>query len=667
VVTTRGLRRGLLALFLAVLAATYWTLGPRPGAKTAVSPEPSATPGAPKDATRAGGIVYRNFKEGEESRLVEAESVVGKEGGEQRLNKVKLTLGYLSNAKKQSMVITSDDCVYDPGVPRAAFDGHVVLTTSDGLELKTDSLIYRGDKGFARTEAPAQFKRKAVSGSSTGMLYSATEQRMVLEADAKVRIDSDTDPPTFIQSRQAILERSEGTLRFEDDSVLTQGDDILRADRLILSFDSETQQVTRAVAAGGVDLRTSGARALPGGSPTASKGPRHLLCRKLDIAFRPDRTMQQVIAQKDVDLTLLPGPREVKERHHIRADSYLIFDYDEQGRVVGARGARDASLLAEPLPERGAFARTVACQRFQAALDPETGEVTSADFYDDVLFTRGTERGRGGSARYDGTGSVLTLQERPEVEDDKGKLSAKEIRLATQTGDAEADGEVNHVLRPQGRPGLLSGKDVPTLVTSRTFSSVQKTKTATYSGGALLRSGRDEVRASSIVLREDADGKHTMTATESVVSLLNPKSDKPDAKPPSAIEGRGDEMVYEEAKNLIAYSGNTMIRQGDIVTRSPKAAMTLTADGAGIETLVAGEPVEVQQGDRRASGTRGTYNPGNETMVLVGDNAMMLDPQHQSHGRSLTFHVGDNRILVDGQQEGRTETLLQGQAGVHIP
>ena len=158
-----------------------------------------------------------------------------------------------------------------------------------------------------------------------------------------------------------------------------------------------------------------------------------------------------------------------------------------------------------------------------------------------------------------------------------------------------------------------------------------------------------------------------MTATESVVSLLNPKSDKPDSKVPSAVEGRGDEMVYDEAKSRIVYTGNAMIRQGDIVTRSPAATMTLTADGGGIDTLVAGEPVEVQQGDRRASGTRGTYSPGSETMVLVGDNAMILDPQHQSHGRSLTFHVGDDRILVDGLEEGRTETLLQGQAGGHTP
>lgn len=667
--TKGALRRGLLGLFLAVIAATLWTLR-RPPATAPDSPQNASTErGAKKDETKATGVVYRNFKAGEQGYVVEAETSVAKPGGETALTGgVKLAFGYMSQGKKETGTITSDDCLYDPRIPRGHFEGHVVLTTSDGLELHSESLTYRGDKGVAKTETATQFKRKDVSGSATGMTYSSTDERVVLESDARVRIDDEKEGPTEIQSRSATLERGEGTLRFEDDAVMTQGDDVLKADRLVVTFDTETRRVTRAVAAGGVDLRTTGARSLSGGAtPAASRGPRRLLCRKLDIAFRPDRTMEQVIAQKDVDLTLLPGPREVKERRRIRADSYLIFDYDEQGRMSAARGAKAASILAEPLGTRGDPARSVTCHRFRAAVDPESGQATSADFFEDVRFVRGTQRARAGTAHYEGAASLLTLQERPEIEDDKGRLTARQIRLTTNTGDAEAEGEVNHLLRPQGRPGLLSGKDTPTLITSRAFSSRQKGGAATYAGGALLRSGSDEIRAGSIKIQESTPGRRTMKAEESVVSLLHPKADKPGSKAPSGVEGRGDEMTYDEAGNVIVYNGNAMIRQGDIVTRSPKATMTLTAEGSGIETLVVGEPVEVEQGERRASGRLGTYTPSTETMVLVGDNAEMQDSQHKSKGRSLTFHVGDDRILVDGQEEGRTETTLQNQVGVAKP
>jgi len=76
-------------------------------------------------------------------------------------------------------------------------------------------------------------------------------------------------------------------------------------------------------------------------------------------------------------------------------------------------------------------------------------------------------------------------------------------------------------------------------------------------------------------------------------------------------------MVYEEAANRIVYTGDVEIRQGDILTRSPEAVVTLTKDGGAVDRLVAGEPVEVQQGGRRATGERGTYTPADETLVLV--------------------------------------------------
>jgi lipopolysaccharide transport protein LptA len=117
-------------------------------------------------------------------------------------------------------------------------------------------------------------------------------------------------------------------------------------------------------------------------------------------------------------------------------------------------------------------------------------------------------------------------------------------------------------------------------------------------------------------------------------------------------------MVYEERASRVAYAGDVRLNQGDIATRSPEATLVLTADGGGIETLVAGEPVEVRQGNRTATGTRGTYTPAEQKMVLVGDNVILRDPSQQIQGQTLTFHVGDERIFVDGQ-EARTQTILK--------
>jgi lipopolysaccharide export system protein LptA len=101
------------------------------------------------------------------------------------------------------------------------------------------------------------------------------------------------------------------------------------------------------------------------------------------------------------------------------------------------------------------------------------------------------------------------------------------------------------------------------------------------------------------------------------------------------------------------------MHQGEIKTTSPKATLTLSPDGNDVETLVAGEPAVIEEGARKASGTRATYTPGTETVVIVGDKVVLEDPGQKVEGRTLTFHVGDDRILVDGQEQVRTEAVIR--------
>jgi lipopolysaccharide export system protein LptA len=655
----RTLRRALLGLVAVVIVAVAWTLR-RPAPRPSPVLEASPVPRSAKEETRTTGLVFRSFNKEDQKWVLEAESNVGSEDKGFRLKGVKFTFEYTKRGQQGTSVITSDEGAYDPKVLRAVFEGHVVLKTDDGFEFKTNSLVYRGDKGLAKTEGHAEFKRKDVSGTCTGTLYSAADERFECSADVRVQIQDESQPPTEIRSRQVFIQRAEGTMRFEEDAHVTQGADTLRADRLILSFDPETQAVLRAVAAGGVDLRTAGGRVLPGLSPAAGKGARRLKARKLDIALRPDRSIEQIIAQSDVDLVLMPGPGEVRERRRVLAGGHLILDCDEKGRVVAVRGQKDASLSAEPLDKRG-LARTVKCRRFEAQVDPEKGSIATADFFEEVEFSRGRQRASANQGHYDGEASLLTLEGGPAVEDERGTLSARTIRIGTESGDVNAETEVSHTLQAaEDRQGLLGERDTPSLLTCRSFASVATTKTATCTGGALLRSGKDEVRGGTIVIQTDAAGRRKLDASPAVVSFLNPRPDE-GKEPPPAVEGRADAMEYDEAKGSVVYTGNAVIRQGEIETRSPRAAFKLTSDGTRIETMVAGEPVEVRMGDRRATGTKATYTPGDQTMVLVGDEAVLQDPKQQSRGRSLTFHVGDDRVLVDGREQGRTETIFQNE------
>ena len=662
--TTRGLRRGLLVLVAAVIAAVVWSIR-KPTPPPPVSLPPEAATGVV--GTSVGELVLRRFKGEHEGMVLRAKKMLGQEGGESNFEGVDVELTYVGRDGPGKAHIVAYTCRLTAGQERAVFQGAVKVTTEDGFELLTESLLYNANKGVAKSADPVRFKRGNVSGTSTGMEYRAEGGVALLLADAFVRIEGDSGPATEIRSQRATAGKAEAILRFEEDVRVAQGDDLLTASKLTVNLNAELTAAYRAVATGDVELRTSGAAPLPGakGTPQA-KGPRVLKGNRLDVWFRDDHSLKEATASPDAELLIMPGPHEARENRRIKA-RVLGFQFDEQGRLAAVHAQKDALVTMEPLPGARTEARSVSAGDLLASLDPETGEARQIDFDERVEFKEGTRSARGKTARFEGARDTLVLEGNPELGDeaDGSLLKARIIEIVNSTGDVAARDQVRHTrpARPSAasQGGFLSSESAPTVIVAERLDYASKTKRAVYEGKALLRSGKDEVRAQTLVLEETAPERRRMTAIGDVVSQLHSRPKEKGAKPPAPVEGRAAQMVYEEARREIVYDGDVTLRQGDIKTKSPKATVTLAADGGSVKSLVAGEPVEVEQGVRRATGTRGTYTPENETMVLVGEKVTLKDPGQELEGRTLTFHVGDDRILVDGQEQVRTEAVIRRQ------
>jgi LPS export ABC transporter protein LptC/lipopolysaccharide transport protein LptA len=659
--TTRYIRGGLL-LGMAVLAAVVTrslSQSSRP-ARPVVESSPT-TDESPSTATRMEGFTHFRMEMGDEKFSIKAKSYTGKEGEEMHLQGVEVKFGYMAKGKPGQSTITSDESVYTPTLQKAVFTGNVHVVTEDGFEMETNSLVYRGDKNLSRTEDPVKFRRKDLSGTATGVVYDAAERKLEMLADVVLKLQDPDNVPMDIKSKRAVFERQEGLLKFIDDVEVVQGSDRLTAGRFFVNIADDTQAVYRAQAAEDVNLWMGGDAATSGLMPsTAGRGPRHLAGKKLDLWFRPDRTLQEATAGPDAVLTMMPGKGDPPEKRVLKA-RFLSFAFDEKGKLSELRGQKDSSFVASPIPPSKETGRTLSSQGFIARVDPASGQPTLIEFAKDVVFVQGPQRATADTAYYEGARSSVSLQDGPTLTDSAqgSKLTAKVIEIGTQTGDVHAHDDVHHVLEKPGAPGgLFGGSGGTTLLASDRFEYIAATKLASYRQSAILRSGKDEIRADEIRIQDQAGGKRKLEAAGSVVTRSQPVADK-GGKAPAVVEGRAKEMTYEEGKHEIVYTGEVAIKQGDIETKSPKATLKLAAGGNAIETLVAGEPVEVQQGVRRATGTRATYTPGTETMLLVGEKVVLKDPTQELAGRSLTFHVGDARILVDGQAEIRTELIIR--------
>jgi lipopolysaccharide transport protein LptA len=445
--------------------------------------------------------------------------------------------------------------------------------------------------------------------------------------------------------------------------VLRQPSQTLTSERLVADLSSE-QAITHAEAEGGIVLDASVSAAGDAPVDPAAGGTRHLEAKRLVMEFAQGR-MKSAMAGPDATMTVQPGPKETREVRRVQG-RFLAFTFDGEGRLTELQAQKDAGFRLEPIPPAKGEVRQLTTQNFTAKVDPLSGELRNVEFGRNAEFVQGTRKATAQQGNWNAERQVLELRRNPQVTDGDGSLlDAQVIDMNVATGDITAEGRVRHDVKPRPAANAqapFSGASGG-FANSKSFVYDAKTKTARYSGDAKLQSGTDIVSAQTIVLGETPEGRRTLTADTGVQASLVPRqgaSPAPGAKPPEKLVASSDKMRYDEAKRELVFEGHAKLQQGVLVTESPTANAALD-DTGGVRQLVAGEPVKVTQDKRTATGTKATYTPAQDTMVITGDKVVLDDPgQQKVEGRSITFHMKSDRIVVDGQERRRTEMRLKG-------
>lgn len=648
----------LLALALGAAVVATLRTPPRIGPPVPVLPSAAGEKGATQ--TRAGELV--ELKGGDEKVKVRFKSMTGQQPGEIKLTGVELTFSYMASGQPGTSTVTADEATYTAALQKASFKGHVVLRTADGFEMRSATLNYRGDKGVVRSDDRVEFKRKRASGSSLGVRYDAQNGFVEFPAEPVVRVEYVNAPPLEIHGGRAELDRNEDELRFFDGVTCTRGADSLKAGRLVLAYSKDRRAINSMQAFDDAVLILTGATGSAFGMAGGAKGGgrREIRAPGLGLWFRPDGSLQESSAFFDAQMTMYPGPGELPEKRTLQA-RLLVFRFDAQSRLSEVQGQNKAALHAEPIPPAKGDTQDLTCKNLLARFQPGSGELSEVDARGDVEFRKGVRRATAERGRYDGpSGRLVLAKGAPTLEETgRSRLSAERIELMTRSGDLLAQGEARESLQA-GRPGgFLVQEGQPTLLSAQRIAHDAAKRTSTYTGQALLRSGKDEVRADELQLHEDAKGGRSLEARQNVFSLLHPAEKAGAQKPAAPVEVRAGAMSYGESAARVAYTGDVTLKQGDIATVSPTATLYLGTDGRSLQRLVAGEPVELRQGQRKAQGQRATYTPENQTIVIEGAPVSLQGPGQDVRGRSLTFQTGNDTILVSGEEEGRTETVFR--------
>jgi len=260
------------------------------------------------------------------------------------------------------------------------------VRSSDGLQVNTESITYEQQNEIARTEAPVQFRHEEISGSSVGAALRAKDHVLTLPQSAHVVI-ANSDPnkkdaqPVEIRGDRAEYVEKDGTVKFESNVIVTQGERQGHADLATGFVNPQTKKIERIELRGNSRLesrekgKASEAQsrdmdfffdeerrlknsAAYGGARVRSlepDSPREITAERIDISYKPNEkgsVVQLINAQgravMKLEAVLGSGKESDWSERVIEADAMQASLRDDGKNLARAEAAGNAVMTVTP-------------------------------------------------------------------------------------------------------------------------------------------------------------------------------------------------------------------------------------------------------------------------------------------------------------------------------
>jgi len=124
------------------------------------------------------------------------------------------------------------------------------------------------------------------------------------------------------------------------------------------------------------------------------------------------------------------------------------------------------------------------------------------------------------------------------------------------------------------------------------------------------------------------------------------------------IDITSDKVEAYWKENLIIFKGNVIARQKDMVIYADSLEAVIIEDGKGIDRVIAGGNVKIQQGLRVANCRKAVFYNVDQKVVLTGE-PKVSEGDNIVSGDEIIFDIEKNRVEVKGGPSGR------GKAKIH--
>lgn len=597
--------------------------------------------------------------------------------------------------------------------------GKPALAGGNLVHLKTSGLTFNNNTGVAQTKQGIEFHFSDADGWATGAVYDSHDNVLTLKSNVKV-VTTGRQKATVTGQSAVILKNPERVI--VDRARIEQPPRVVTTDKLTVLFRDDNS-VERIDGAGNIHAAREGPKGfdvsapegqlgldgdselrsgvLTGGVDFASKDPdRPAQGRtgRMLLTFAGKGALEKVRAEDSVDFTqgsavksqsvqasaaefylkagkilekavTSSGPAKIvltqgNTKSTIGADQFDAAFADN--RLTSLVGNRNAKIVSST---PGQADRVSTSREVQATFN-EKGEVASAEQHGDFHYVEGQREAWAEHAGYNPSEESYVLTGLPRVVDPNRSLSADTIQISRRNSSALAQGNVKTTYNQQAQAGgamLASAEPVHVTGTSMTASRVNGV--ARYTSARLWR-GPDIVQAPIILFdqaRRSIQGESAGANRVNAVFVQTEKSGKI-----TPVNITSDKLTYVDAERRAVFSGNVVVKiENSTMTGDSVEAFLQPRGGPGeqggsqLDHIVAQGDIQIEQGERKASGRRLVYTARDEKFVLTGSSAQppsIFDAERgQIQGDSLTFFTHDGRVLVGHGESSQTVTETKVQ------
>lgn len=477
----------ILAIFAIVFAVgVYFSIGRRP---RPIGPAPKTQEDREAVVVSTAGEVIL-FKGSQQDVRIEHQKRITYQSGRTKFFTTKVTI---LDRGERNFEVTADEAEVAENQSAIDMRGHVVITVSDGLTVKTDSAIYTQSDETMRAPGPVAFSRGRMTGTSIGATYDKTRDVLWLVDQARIVVTPDEKGAggVDVNAGAAGYARRDRYMRFERGVRMVRGAQALdAANAMAYLRDAEDKlevlelrgnSRVSGVGSGPSSLQAMTARdmnldyaedgqtlqkaILVGDSvvqlANATGGPgTRLSGQAMDIELAPDgNTLNSLGARDRVQLDLPAGPdtpaRQIK--------SVTLEARAEPGKT-GLSAARfvDQVEFRETRPAAGdqpALDRLVKSRVLDAKVQEGLSQIDEALFNEGVTIKDGARDASGPTMAYNVakgeialTGPVVPGKPTTRVDDDRATIQAQRIDWTLDGKNMVADGDVKSVMKASKEP-----------------------------------------------------------------------------------------------------------------------------------------------------------------------------------------------------------------------